>query len=545
MGSWRIVVGAMAAGLVLAGCAGPAQRDSVSHPGPTRDELVAQADAAPTPKLDWVPCGEPELSRYQCATATVPVDYANPRGATLALAVIRQPATDPARRIGTLVTAVGGPGGSGFDWARREQLFPGELAARFDVVTFDQRGIGRSGQIRCFSNAEEQQRFWSAALLPPVGAEQERTAERAARELAAGCAANGGALLAHLTTADAARDMDLLRRGLGEERLTYTGGSYASYLGEVYGALFGDRVRALQLTSMIDPETYTNDSLGDVRDIAVGTEEVLGEFFRRCAEVGRPRCVFAGDGDASPAGRGVGREGHGASGPAAQALRDRDSAVLQRLQAAPIVVGRAAQALAVRYTDVAPLHAGLLYDQAIGWPALAQLLIQLERGADGDPEVVRKILAASNLGYDYMDAFTAITCADYSVPRNPGQWPALARDFATVAPNFGPFWLYMNQACAAWPAPEGGYPQRYTGPWTLRSQTPALLLNNRFDPVTRMAFAERAQLRLGNARLVLVDGYGHKPVGACVTATRERYLIDLQLPTIGTTCAPGGLPFAE
>ncbi|WP_406269088.1 alpha/beta fold hydrolase [Nocardia sp. NBC_00881] len=193
---------------------------------------------------DWAPCAEQELSRFQCATAVVPLDYAHPEGPTLSLAVLRQPASDPELRIGTLFAGVGGPGGAGFRWAAGGELLGGEIARRFDVVTFDQRGVGRSAQVRCFANAEEQQRFWSRVSIPPANPEQERDAARASRELAVGCAAHSGALLGHLTTVDVARDLDLLRRAVGDPKLSYEGGSYASYLGEVYGALFGDRVRA-------------------------------------------------------------------------------------------------------------------------------------------------------------------------------------------------------------------------------------------------------------------------------------------------------------
>ncbi|MGW4091041.1 alpha/beta hydrolase, partial [Nocardia sp. NPDC004718] len=173
MPSRRIVIVAALAALlpVVSGCGGPPSR----HESAVAD-LVAQADAAPTPRLEWARCAEPELSRFQCATAQVPVDYAHPDGPALGLAVVRQQATDPQRRIGTLFSAVGGPGGSGLRWAAKGELFGGELARRFDVVTFDQRGVGRSGQVRCFADAEQQRRFWSGAPLPPVRPEQERAA---------------------------------------------------------------------------------------------------------------------------------------------------------------------------------------------------------------------------------------------------------------------------------------------------------------------------------------------------------------------------------
>lgn len=526
MRRWQVVLAAALVGMpMVAACSGNTHQDSMVSP------LVAQADAVPTPRLDWVACQEPELSRYQCATAALPVDYAKPQGATFSLALVRQRAADPERRIGTLFTAAGGPGGSGIDWARRGPIFPGPIADRFDVVTFDQRGIGRSAQVRCFPNADAQQRFWADMVLPPVDAAQEAVAERAAREWAAGCGANGGELLAHLTTVDAARDLDLLRRAVGDPRLTYQGGSYASYLGQVYGALFGDRVRALQLTAVLDPELYTNDAVAETVAAARGTEEVLSEFLRHCAQAGPQRCAFA------PA-------GPVADDPAA-ALRQRNSAVLQRLREAPITVGRDGAARQVTYTELMPLHANLLYDPRQGWPALAALLAELERGPDGDPATVAAVLDSGAFGLDFLDSFIAISCADNGFPKQPGNWPALAGQAAAAAPTYGPFWLYLKQACAAWPSPPQGYPQRYTGPWQLRSDTPALLLNNRFDPVTNVGFAQQAERLLGNARLLVVEGHGHEVVSACASVFAERYLIDLQLPAPGTTCVPDRAPFAQ
>ncbi|WP_225730812.1 MULTISPECIES: alpha/beta hydrolase [unclassified Nocardia] len=527
----KVVVLAGIAGLVsaLLACSAPASRDAAA-------ELVAQADAVPTPKLDWAPCQEPGLSGRQCATVKVPIDYAKPQGETLNLAVLKQPAKDPARRIGTLFTAVGGPGGSGLDWARHGELFPdSEIARRFDVVTFDQRGIGRSGQIRCFPDAQAQEQFWRGRMMPPVNPEQEQSAEAASRQLAASCAANAGPLLGHLTSVHAARDLDLLRRAVGDAKLTYEGGSYASYLGEVYGALFGDRVRALQLSAMIDPISYTTDTVSHIHDSSVGTEQVLTEFLRNCVRVGSPKCAFAG----GPAGGAP-----GSADPVA-ALRARNSAVLQRLEDGPIVVGRGERAEKFTYAEVIPLHASLLYDAEQGWPGLSDLMTNLERGQDGDPAVVREVLGAINFRSDFLDSFTAITCADTSLPRNPGNWPAMARQLATDAPTYGPHWIYLDQPCAAWPSPPAGYPQRYTGPWTLRSETPALLINNRFDPVTGLPFAERAVQQLGNARLVVNDAYGHEPPGTCVKQVRERYLVDLQLPAPGFGCAADHAPFAD
>ncbi|WP_378736249.1 alpha/beta hydrolase [Nocardia brasiliensis] len=537
MRGWRIVVVA-ALLLPLTGCGTPGKHEQAVA------DLVAQADAVPTPRLDWVPCQEKALSRLQCATATVPVDYARPDGATLALAVVRQPAADQSRRIGTLFTAAGGPGASGIRWAGDGVMFPGEIARRFDVVTFDQRGIGRSSQVRCFANPEEQKQFWSGVWIPPVNAQQEDEQARFSRELSAGCAAHNPALLPHLTTVDAARDLDLLRRAVGDKQLTYEGGSYASYLGEVYGAVFGDRVRALSLSSMIDPDAYTADTRTEVATAAAGTEEVLSEFFRLCAQAGQPRCAFAGAG--KPVADPVGQIRSDQKPSGGEDLRARDTALLARLRQGPVVVGEGERAHQVTYAEVVASHTLMLYDPEEGWPALAQLLTELERGQAGNPDIVREILDAGAMRPDFLDSFTAISCADNTFPREPEQWSALAEELGADGSPYGAFWLYLRQPCASWPSPQGGYPQRYPGPWILRSDVPALLFNNRFDPATPLPAARKAQQALVNARLVVVDaGYGHDTTVDCTRRLQERYLIDQQLPAPGATCKPDRAPFAD
>ncbi|UGT57916.1 alpha/beta fold hydrolase [Nocardia asteroides] len=521
--------------LVATGCA------AVDAPRTPVADLVAQADAVPTPRPSWAPCAEEELRRYECARVAVPLDYARPDGPLLELAVLRQPAGDPARRIGTLFTAAGGPGGSGIDWAAGGEMFPGALSERFDVVTFDQRGVGRSAPVRCFADSTAGADFWRGMTIPPVDDAQRRAVEDNSRALAAGCAEHSGELLAHLTTVDAARDLDLLRRAVGAEQLTFEGGSYASYLGIVYGSLFPDRVRALALSSIVDPVAYTTDTRAHIDTTALGTEEVRAEFLRLCAAAGPQRCAFAGGSPESCAAAG--------SAPcafAADALVARDSALLAQAAAAPIRVGDGPGAVSVAYGELVQAYATLLYDPDRGWPALAALLAELERGPAGAPGVVREVLAAVEMSPDFLASFVAMSCADNTFPREPQRWPEFARESATHAPVFGPFWLYLRQPCATWPGPADGYPQRYTGPWAQHSTIPALLINNRFDPATPVASARSAAAAMGTARLVVVnDGYGHQPTGDCVTTLRERYLLDLEVPAADTSCALGRTPFPE
>jgi len=583
---WKIALIVLAMLVPVAGCAQSPRELTVPA------ALAARADAAPTPQLEWTVCDDVRLAAYRCAVATVPLDYTRLDGPTIEIAVVKQSATEPDRSVGTLFAAAGGPGDSGLDWARRGPMFAGEISRRFDVVTFDQRGVGASAQVRCFADTAEQQRFWETMPLPPLTEDQQRASAAASRVYAEGCARHSGELLAHLTTVDAARDLDLLRRAVGEEQLTFTGGSYASYLGQVYGALFGDRVRAMHLSSLIDPQAYSIDTRAQIAATAAGTHEVFEEFLRLCAQAGGERCAFAEGaersdliGDPPPSGSqrpgsdqpgtetpsteqpgteqpgseapSTGKAG-GSGGPrvtttaaptvpdeATDRLRERDAALFEQLRQSPIVVGAGERAVSVDYARAVRMHALLLYDARRGWPALAEMLAELERGAAGDPEAVRQALAVDVADPDFLDSFTAITCADTALPRDPDRWPELAAQSPRNSPPFDDFWLYARQPCGAWATPEDDS-RRGVSPWTLISDKPALLVNNEFDPATPLASAERAQQELVNARLVVVDeGYGHQPVGDCVRNLRERYLIDLRLPAPGATCSTQQLPFTD
>jgi pimeloyl-ACP methyl ester carboxylesterase len=200
------------------------------------------AAEAPVPVLDWQPCAAPSQHGFDCATAQVPLDYGDPQGATIELAVIRHPATDPAHRLGTFFVNFGGPGAPGT--AALPQLyerFAAELRARFDVVSWDPRGVGASTAVQCFDTPDDAERFFAG--LPegfPVGRAEERAWIRGYARLGELCGERNGDLLAHVSTAETARDLDLLRQAVGDPQLNYQGNSYGSFLGAVYANLFPD-----------------------------------------------------------------------------------------------------------------------------------------------------------------------------------------------------------------------------------------------------------------------------------------------------------------
>ncbi|HEX8133344.1 MAG TPA: alpha/beta fold hydrolase, partial [Actinomycetes bacterium] len=329
-------------------------------PAATQPRRTPSASTAPpVPSLHWTPCGD----GLDCATARVPLDYRQPRGAAISLALIRLPAGDPGRRIGSIFVNPGGPGRSGVDTVRKggRSLFSAEVRARFDLIGLDPRGIVGSTPLRCFDTLEQAQ-----AVLPPfefpVTADEERAWIHADRTFAGACARRGGPILDHMATADVARDLDLLRQAVGDERLTYAGASYGAYLGATYANLFPGRVRALVLDAAVDPVAWATGRGDEARTTPVGSRirsadgarSTLGEFFRLCDAAG-PDCAFSG------------------------AASRRYAALARRLRSNPTITDPVTgETFTFTYNDLIAVTLGALYAPPV-WPDLALLLADLER----------------------------------------------------------------------------------------------------------------------------------------------------------------------
>jgi pimeloyl-ACP methyl ester carboxylesterase len=213
---------------------------------------VAAADAPPT-ALKWGPCADPVLSGAgaQCAMLTVPLDYADPSGATVQLAVSRIMHTSPADKYqGVMLVNPGGPGGSGLELSTLGQYVPNGVGADYDWIGFDPRGVGASKPaLSCQPNVLGPNR----PDYVPDTPELTKTWQDRAQQYAQSCQKANPALLRHMSTIDSARDLDSIRAALGAEAINYYGFSYGTYLGQVYGTLFPQRVRRMVLDSNVDP----------------------------------------------------------------------------------------------------------------------------------------------------------------------------------------------------------------------------------------------------------------------------------------------------
>ncbi|WP_203716885.1 alpha/beta fold hydrolase, partial [Asanoa siamensis] len=247
----------------------------------------------PAPGFAWTGC-EGLGSQFQCARVPVPLDWSEPDGEQIELAVIRHLASKPDERIGSMFLDPGGPGQSGVGLVRDGgDDLDAWGGGRFDLIGWDPRGTNDSTRVRCFTSPEAQEEFWAGVTVPSTRAESEAYAARAA-DLARRCGEVSGDLLSHITTADTARDLDHLRALSGDEKITYVGLSYGTMIGQTYVNLFPDRVRALLFDGMVDAVDQTTSIETNVANAVSAADEVFAQFVQQCQQAAPGACALAG-----------------------------------------------------------------------------------------------------------------------------------------------------------------------------------------------------------------------------------------------------------
>jgi pimeloyl-ACP methyl ester carboxylesterase len=513
---------------------------------------LSAAAEPPVPVLDWRPCADPGQHGFDCATAQVPRDYGDPQGATIDLAAIRHPATDPANRLGTLFFNPGGPGGAGTEslpaWL---ELFPAELRARFDLLSWDPRGVGASTAVQCFATLDDEQAFFAGIPFEffPVGRAEQRAWIDAYARFGQRCAQRNGDLLAHVSTVDTARDLDLLRQAVGDPHVNYLGVSYGTFLGATYANLFPDRVRALVLDGNVDPVAWTNggeDHTFLSTPLRLGSDvesaKTLKAFLDLCGQTSTAQCAFA-------------------AGSAA-ATQAKWTTLLQRLREHPVTLDDATFSYAALATA---MNAWLTTTEPqpgfIGWTAAAGVLQALwERSTPGAALTAANPAASAILTagrgsarrrasagvvqpYTGPEQELAVLCAESPNPRHPLAFLALDALTYARAGDVGLWWLWHYEPCASWPATAA---ERYAGPWDRPTAHPILVIGNTVDPETPYEGAVAMARELARARLLTVDGYGHSALlnpSTCASQHVSDYLVDGRLPPEGTVCPQDQPPF--
>jgi pimeloyl-ACP methyl ester carboxylesterase len=501
---------------------------------PAHATRSASRSAVAAPTVSWSPCRD----GFECAMVPTPLDHGDPQGVQIDISVIRLPAGDPGQRIGSLMLNPGGPGSSGVDLARGiAKILPLEVRARFDIVGFDPRGTNRSTPLRCFDTFEQALAILPSVPYPDTPAE-EGEQQVSDDELAAACAGHGGAVLDHMSTADVARDMDLLREAFGDQQLTYLGFSYGSVLGQTYANLFPSRVRALAIDGVVDPIAWTTGHGEEAGSTPIGTRigsadgarRTLDEFFRLCDAAG-PDCAFSGN----------------ASG--------RYAALGERLRGHPATITDplTGETFTVTYNDVIAMTLGALYGPFI-WPDLAFLLADLEQQLSPVALGERLAVLRTELGLagaaqeqypNVVEASAGVACSDSANPRSLAAWQSAAYSAEARYGRFARLWNWAWSACRSWPGTAGE--DRFLGPWTAHTSAPVLVVGNYFDPATPHQGAVAASQLLPNSRLLSYAGWGHVAYFAagnyCVDSHVTQYLLTGQVPAAGTVCQPEGSPF--
>ncbi|WP_327260184.1 alpha/beta hydrolase [Streptomyces sp. NBC_01232] len=471
---------------------------------------VSGGGAVPVPVLSWGPC-DGAGDGFGCATARVPLDYRRPAGPALSLAVTRRPAAGPAHRTGVLVLHPGGPGNSGVNFARSSYgALPASLRDAFDVVGYDMRGVARSGQVECWNDQEYTAAVDGARGVPGPGAVQE--AVRQGLDFARACRERSGDLVPFIGTGSNARDIDLLRRALGEETLSFYGRSFGSYVGTVYAAQFPRRVRAMVLDGGYDPRRYADVPYAYDGGQFAALDAAVGRFLNWCGH------------DAAVCGFGEGRP------------RQAFEQLKRDLDADPVITasGRPATGYTLAYRLMFSINSGREI-----WPDLGQALkaAQERRGSF-------LLSPPSPASFDFLSVNTAVECADRLYPGSRLLLGATVGAEAAAAPLLGPpiglgppaYDHNHAPACAQWPAQR---PSRFTGSYRAAGSAPILVLGTTGDPDTPYRDAVALAGTLEGGRLLTFAGEGHTAYNrsACVSALVTDYLATLALPARGTVCA--------
>jgi pimeloyl-ACP methyl ester carboxylesterase len=494
----------------------PAVAASAAHSLPTSATASPALPPSPPPvtlagyyaqKLRWQAC----VKGFECARLLVPFDYRRPAWRRFSLPVIRLAATDPARRIGSLVVNPGGPGGSGINYAlQATSVVSAAVRARFDVVGFDPRGVGGSEPaVHCLTGPQLDKYFETNDT--PANPAQLSAVVAESKLFASGCEHESRALLPYVGTPNAARDMDVLRAALGDSKLTYLGKSYGTYLGAWYAQLFPSHVRALVLDGAVDPAA-SSFSMNIVQ--GEGFQVALRSFAADC--MARTDC---------PLGHGTGI-----------------AAGIARLQA--LITRADTHPLLSSLGDGRPANGSLLLGGVVAalysktyWSALRS---GLQAAFDGDGTILVALgdsLYERSPGGKYTnlaDANMAVDCLDRPWPRGLAAWSAAAATAARAAPQFGESIMWGSLPCAYWPVPSPAQPRiRAAG------APPILVVGNKRDPATPYRWAVALAGDLASGVLLGWNGDGHTAYmmgSSCVDGIVNRYLLGLAVPRGGTLC---------
>ena len=444
-------------------------------------------------RIIWSEC----YGSFKCGAFQVPIDYSNLKLGKFSIGVLKH---DAPNAIGNLVVNPGGPGGSGINYAYGyADAFTPAINAKFNIVGFDPRGVGKSAPIKCLSDKETDQ-LYSENSYPTTDSEIAKfKADSAA--FAKSCQSKNK-FLKYYSTANAARDMDILRALLGDNKLNFLGKSYGTYLGTLYAQLFPNNVGKFILDGAVDP---TINSMDQTLQQAISFDSAFNAFAEDCM---KSSCVFKSD--------------------AASELESK----LTELNKNPLDVGgrKLTESLAVYGIAFG------LYDKQYGWPELRSALTQLWSG-NGKPLIQMADAytgrdSKGNYTNNEADALTIISCDD--VPPSDVSADTVAQ-FEKAAPLFGKYVAYSDLNCTYLPHQE--YVKVKS---SIATKNSVLVIGTTNDPATPYKWAVKLAQVLTNSKLISLNSDGHTGYNrgsSCVDQAVEKYLISGEIPAQNLACS--------
>ncbi|MET9336526.1 alpha/beta fold hydrolase [Nonomuraea sp. NPDC003804] len=495
---------AATAGLTIALAACGLSTGSTGGPSPT--------GSAAAEKIAWGACTDlavPEgaapatpNAALQCGKLRVPLDYTKPGGETVDLAMIRIPATGPGERIGSLVFNFGGPGASGVDTMARAVKAFTTLNTRYDLVSFDPRGVERSRGVRC-GDGKDMEAYVSLNSLPSNEQTREKT-QAVTEQFTKLCEKDSGPVLPYVGTVNAARDMDKMRVALGDAKLNYFGMSYGTHLGAVYATLFPKNVGRMVLDAPLDPSvTFEQRTIAQTK----GFQQAYESFLKDCVEQG---CEL---------------------GKSVEAADKKITNLMYQLVESPLKVGDRELTQGLAGTAVA----AALYSR-LSWPFLESALASALKGDGGALMYLADTYTGRRPDGTYsteMSSFPAVTCVDTA--ERPSEQELVRTEEAAlkISPLFGS--VGAGSICRVWPVPGSDEAKKVDA----TGSGPILVVAGKGDPATPYQWGPKLTKQLKTATLLTYEGEGHGAYlsgSKCIAGAVNAYLLQGKMPEEGASC---------
>ena len=452
-------------------------------------------------EIDWKSCRQD----FQCATLAVPIDYTKLSTGTFEIALLKYEART-SKKLGSLIVNPGGPGGSGVDYAyAAEYIFSPAILDRYDIVGFDPRGVSRSAPIRCLSDKELDANNNSDSK-PDNEAEFQQILHDT-KKYVEKCKDRSKYLTSY-STANVARDLDILREALGDNQLNYMGKSYGTYLGTLYAYFFPEKVGRVVLDGAVDPSI---SNFQQTLTQAVGFDHAFNSFAADCNA--RKNCTLSKNGDAAVA------EMQKLFNQAAKKPFKLKSKSERTLSESMMVLGTASA----------------MYDSQTGWPQLRRAIAEAQKSyGDTFLKLADEYTGRQNDGSypnNEFDSGAVIDCLDFNEPRTVDQIRSDAKAFEAKAPLFGPYLAYGGVTCKFFNQDS----EITIDPTT--TANPVIVIGTTGDPATPYEWAQGLSKLLTNSRLISLTGEGHTGQGqgnACIDDQIDDFYLNGKVPTTST-----------